>query len=77
VHARGVGHVLLDDLADAGCGPVRITTQLIDATNGAHLWADLPVAGGSDNLLIYLFCRTKTIGSCRGIRQFSPPSLAQ
>jgi hypothetical protein len=72
----GVRYVLEGSVRKAG-SRVRITTQLIDATNGAHLWADLPVAGGSGDLLIYLFCRTKTIGFCRGIRQFSPPSLAQ
>ena len=35
----GVGYVLEGSVRKAG-GRVRITAQLIDATNGAHLWAD-------------------------------------
>ena len=35
----GVGYVLEGSVRKAG-GQVRITAQLIDATNGAHLWAD-------------------------------------
>ena len=35
----GVGYVLEGSVRKAG-GRVRITAQLIDATNGAHVWAD-------------------------------------
>ena len=38
-HELGVRYVLEGSVRKAG-GCVRITAQLIDATNGAHLWAD-------------------------------------
>ena len=38
MHFDGTVH-RLDSVRKAG-GRVRITAQLIDATNGAHLWAD-------------------------------------